>query len=193
MDEEKLALFWQGHFATENDKVRDYRKILAQWDRYRAQGNGSFRNLLPAMSMDPAMLIYLDGIKNVKGHANENYAGEILELFSVGDGNYTEADIKATARAFTGRGLDGNEFVKRADLHDDGEKTFRGVTGNFDGEDVVNLIVKQPACAKFISRKLYRMTTDFRSVYATMIKEWMGYNDAKTILKGDFATLGVVA
>jgi hypothetical protein len=154
--EEKLALFWHGHFATENDKVRDYRKLMAQWDLYRAQGNGSFRNLLLSISMDPAMLIYLDGIKNVKGHANENYAREILEIFSLGDGNYTEADIKATARAFTGWGLDGNKFVKRADLHDDGEKTFRGVTGNFDGEDMVNLIVKQPACAKFISRKLYR-------------------------------------
>src|SRR5205085_5352209 len=104
--EEKLALFWHGHFATENDKVRDYRKLMAQWDVFRAQGNGNFGGLLLAMSKDPAMLIYLDGRMNVKGHANENYAREILELFSLGVGNYNEDDIKAVARSFTGWGLD---------------------------------------------------------------------------------------
>jgi uncharacterized protein (DUF1800 family) len=154
--EEKLALFWHGHFATENDKVRDYRKMMAQWDKYRGMGNGNFGELLLAMSGDPAMLIYLDGQKNVKGHPNENYAREILELFSLGVGNYNEKDIQEAARAFTGWGLDGNKFIERAALHDDGQKTFLGKTGNFDGPDIVKIVLEQPACARFISRKLYR-------------------------------------
>jgi hypothetical protein len=118
--EEKLALFWHGHFATENDKVRDYRKMMAQWDTYRSLGNGSFGQLLLAMNRDPAMLIYLDGQTNVKGHPNENYAREVLELFSLGAGHYTEHDIHEAARAFSGWGLDGNKFIERAELHDGG-------------------------------------------------------------------------
>ena len=106
--EEKLAVFWHGHFANENDKVRDYRKMMAQWDTYRRLGNGNFGELLLAMTKDPAMSIYLDGRFNVKGHPNENYAREIMELFSLGVGNYTEKDIKEVARAFSGWGLDGN-------------------------------------------------------------------------------------
>ena len=110
--EEKIALFWHGHFATENDKVRDYRKLMAQWDLYRKSGTGNFRDLLLAMNRDPAMLIYLDGQKNVKGHPNENYARESLELFSLGVGNYTEKDIQEAARAFSGWGLDANKFFE---------------------------------------------------------------------------------
>ena len=112
--EEKIAVFWHGHFATENDKVRDYRKLMAQFDTYRRLGNGNFGELLLAMCKDPAMSIYLDGRLNVKGHPNENYAREIMELFSLGVGNYTEKDIKEVARAFSGWGLDGNKFVIRA-------------------------------------------------------------------------------
>jgi uncharacterized protein (DUF1800 family) len=154
--EEKLALFWHGHFANENDKVRDYRKMMAQWDTYRRLGNGNFGELLLAMTQDPAMSIYLDGRLNVKGHPNENFAREIMELFSLGVGNYSEKDIKEAARAFSGWGLDGNKFVVRAALHDDGEKTLLGETGNFDGAEVVKILLKQPSCARFISRKLYR-------------------------------------
>jgi hypothetical protein len=154
--EEKMAVFWHGHFATENDKVRDYRKMMAQWDTYRRLGNGNFGELLLAMTKDPAMSIYLDGRLNVKGHPNENYAREIMELFSLGVGNYTEKDIKEAARAFSGWGLDGNKFVVRADLHDDDSKTILGETGNFDGADVVKILLKQPSCARFISRKIYR-------------------------------------
>jgi hypothetical protein len=153
--EEKLALFWHGHFATENDKVRDYRKMMAQWDLYRQHGAGNLKDLLVGISRDPAMLIYLDGLKNVRGKPNENYAREILELFALGDGNYTEQDIKEASRAFSGWGLDGNTFAKHANLHDNGSKTFLGQTGNLDGEDIVDTILKQPACARFISRKLY--------------------------------------
>lgn len=154
--EEKIAVFWHGHFATENDKVRDYRKMMAQWDTYRRLGNGNFGELLLAMTRDPAMSIYLDGRFNVKGHPNENYAREIMELFSLGVGNYTEKDIKEAARAFSGWGLDGNKFTIRPESHDDGQKTLLGETGNFDGADVVKILLKQPACARFISRKLYR-------------------------------------
>jgi len=154
--EEKLALFWHGHFATENDKVRDYRKMMAQLDLYRVHGNGNFRDLLLGICKNPAMLIYLDGMSNVKGHPNENFAREILELFSLGVGNYTEKDIQETARAFTGWSLEGNQFAKRVALHDDGQKTVFGKTGNFDGEQIVDLILQQEAAARFISRKLYR-------------------------------------
>ncbi len=154
--EEKVAVFWHGHFATENDKVRDYRKLMAQFDTYRRIGNGNFGELLLAMCKDPAMSIYLDGRLNVKGHPNENYAREIMELFSLGVGNYTEKDIKEVARAFSGWGLDGNKFIIRPELHDDGQKTILGETGNFDGADVVKILLKQPSCARFISRKLYR-------------------------------------
>ncbi len=154
--EEKLSVFWHGHFANENDKVRDYRKMMAQFDTYRRLGNGNFGQLLLAMTQDPAMSIYLDGRLNVKGHPNENFAREIMELFSLGVGNYTEKDIKEAARSFSGWGLDGNKFIIRAALHDDGEKTVLGETGNFDGADVVKILLKQPSCARFISRKLYR-------------------------------------
>ena len=154
--EEKLALFWHGHFATDNDKVRDYRKLMAQWELYRQHGNGNFRELLLGICRDPAMLIYLDGLTNIKGQPNENFAREILELFSLGVGNYTERDIKEAAHAFTGWGLEKNRFVKKAALHDDGQKTVFGKTGNFDGEQVVDLILAQKACAPFIARKLYR-------------------------------------
>jgi uncharacterized protein (DUF1800 family) len=104
------------------------------------------------------MLIYLDNRLNVKGHPNENFAREILELFSLGVGNYTEKDIKEAARAFTGWSLDnnGSEFMNRANLHDEGEKTFLGKTGNFNGEDIVDIILQHPACSHFIARKLYR-------------------------------------
>jgi len=154
--EEKLALFWHGHFATENEKVRDYRKLTAQWELFRQLGNGNFRDLLLGVSKDPAMLIYLDGQTNVKGHPNENFARELMELFSLGVGNYTEQDIKEVARAFSGWGLDENRFVKRVELHDDGAKTVFGSTGNFDGEDMIDRILEHPACAPFIARKLYR-------------------------------------
>lgn len=154
--EEKMALFWHGHFATSNESVRDYRKMMAQWDLFRAEGNGSFRKLLVGIGRDPAMLIYLDGRKNVRGKPNENFARELMELFSMGVGNYTEADVKEAARAFTGWGLDGNEFDESWLRHDRGKKTFLGETGRFDGEDVVDIILEQPATAEFVVAKIYR-------------------------------------
>lgn len=154
--EEKLTLFWHGHFATEDAKVGDYRLMLNQIETLRKNANGNFRNLLIGITRDPAMLIYLDNRLNVKGHANENYAREILELFSLGVGNYTENDIKEAARAFTGWTNVGLKTVYKAESHDEGEKTFLGEKGNFNDEQIVDIILKQKAAAEFITRKLYR-------------------------------------
>ena len=154
--EEKLTFFWHGHFATEDAKVRDYRLMLNQLAMLRGNASGNFRNLLVGISKDPAMLVYLDNRKNVKGQANENYAREIMELFSLGVGNYTEKDIKEAGRAFTGWDNLGPNFISRPEMHDDGVKTVLGETGKFTGEDVVDIILRQKACAEFISRKLYR-------------------------------------
>ena len=154
--EEKMTLYWHGHFATENSKVDDYRLMLQQIEMLRAGATGNFRNLLLGIARDPAMLIYLDNRKNVQGKPNENFAREIMELFSLGAGNYTEHDIKEAARAFTGWDNRGLQFAMHEDLHDSGEKTVLGKTGNFSGEDVVDILLEQKACAEFISRKLYR-------------------------------------
>jgi len=154
--EEKLTLFWHGHFATEDAKVADYRLMLRQLAMLRGNANGSFRNLLLGIGKDPAMLIYLDARQNVKGQPNENFAREIMELFSLGAGNYTERDIKEAARAFTGWDNEGLNFVIHADRHDDGIKTILGRSGNFSGDDAVDILLEQRACSEFISRKLYR-------------------------------------
>src|SRR5262249_51201020 len=132
--------------------------MMGQFAMLRENANGNLRNLLVGIGKDPAMLIYLDNRLNVKGHPNENFAREILELFSLGVSNYTEKDIKEAARAFTGWSLDnnGSGFMNRGNLHDGGEKTFLGKTGNFQGEDIVDIILQQPACSRFIARKLYR-------------------------------------
>ena len=156
--QEKLVLFWHGHFATSNEKIRDYRKMMGQFAMLREQANGNLRDLLIPIGKDPAMLIYLDNRQNYKGHPNENFAREVMELFALGVGNYTEQDIKEAARAFTGWSLDndGVGFLNRANLHDEGEKTVLGRTGKFTGEDAVDILLAQPACARFIARKLYR-------------------------------------
>ena len=154
--EEKMTLFWHGHFATSNDKVKDYRKMILQLDMLRKNATGNFRALLLGISQDPAMLIYLDSRLNVKGNANENFAREVMELFSMGVGNYTEKDIREAARAFTGWTNDELKFVINEKLHDRDSKTVLGETGNFDGKDVIDIIMKQDATSRFIVRKLYR-------------------------------------
>jgi hypothetical protein len=151
-----MTLFWHGHFATEELKNDDYRLMLHQNATLRDLATSDMRSLLIAMSKDPAMLLYLDNRLNVKGHANENYAREILELFSLGIGNYTENDIKEAARAFTGWRNQGLEFIDDREQHDDGVKTVFGQTGNWDGEDIVDLILQQEAAGEFIASKLYR-------------------------------------
>ncbi|MBV9746716.1 MAG: DUF1800 domain-containing protein [Acidobacteriia bacterium] len=153
---EKMALFWHGHFAVNEAKVRDYRKLLGQLQLFQTQGTGNFRQLMIAVAQHPAMLSFLDAGVNVKGAPNENFAREIMELFTMGVGNYTERDIREAARAFTGWNFQDLQFVVNQDKHDSGEKTFLGKTGNFDGVDVINFIVDQPITADFIAGKVYR-------------------------------------
>lgn len=154
--QEKMALFWHGHFATNEDKVRDYRKMLKQLELFQSQGLGDFRTLLIAVAQDPAMLQFLDAGVNVKGAPNENFAREIMELFTMGVGNYSERDIREAARAFTGWNFEGLEFKVHADLHDAGVKEVLGREGNFDGVDVIDIILDQAATQQFMAAKLYR-------------------------------------
>ena len=154
--EEKLTLFWHGHFATGNTKVRDTRMMLRQNQMLRANAAASFRDLLAGILTDPAMLVYLDNGENRKGHPNENFGRELLELFTMGVGNYTEEDIREASRAFTGWTNDALEFRFDAATHDDGEKTFLGRTGALNGDDIIDIILDTPVTAEYISAKLYR-------------------------------------
>src|SRR5262249_10172018 len=117
---------------------------------------GKFQPFLLGVSKDPAMLIYLDSNSNIKGKPNENYAREIMELFSLGVGNYTETDIREGARAFTGWHTDGENFDFNKNFHDYGEKPILGQRGDWNGDDMVRIILEQPACAVYLCRKLYR-------------------------------------
>ena len=154
--EEKMALFWHGHFASNEGKVRDYRKLLQQVELFQKHGTGNFRNLMIAVAQDPAMLSFLDAGVNVKGASNENFAREIMEMFTMGVGHYTEKDIREAARAFTGWNYVDLKFVVNKEQHDDGEKTFLGKTGKFDGVDIIDIIMQQPVTADFIAGKIYR-------------------------------------
>lgn len=153
---EKLTLFWHNHFATSNAKVNSVPLMAAQNDLLRRESLGSFRRLLHDMAKDVAMLIWLDSNSNRKRHPNENFAREVMELFSLGVGNYTEHDIQEAARAFTGWHVRNGEFWFNAIQHDTGEKSIFGKRGNFDGGDVVELCLDHPACPRFLAFKLLR-------------------------------------
>ncbi len=154
--EEKLTLFWHSHFATSLAKVRSVNMMRKQNETLRRHALGPFRNLLGAISRDPAMIRWLDNERNRRGQANENFARELLELFSLGIGSYTEQDVKETARAFTGWHIKGGEFYFDARQHDTGVKTLLGRSSNFGGEGVLDLILEQQACAHHLARKLFR-------------------------------------
>ena len=154
--EEKLTLFWHNHFATSFAKVRSVPHMAAQNDLFRKEALGSFRRMLHGISKDVAMLIWLDGNANRKRHANENFAREVMELFSLGEGNYTEDDIKQAAKAFTGWHVRNDRFWFNARQHDDGDKSLFGRTGNLDGGDVIDLCLGRPSCAEFLAYKLLR-------------------------------------
>ncbi|MBK8085283.1 MAG: DUF1800 domain-containing protein [Devosia sp.] len=154
--EEKLTLFWHGHFATGEEKLRDYRKIALQIDTLRRGASGSFASLLVAVSKDPAMLVYLDAAQNVRGAPNENFGREVMELFTMGVGHYSEEDIREAARAFTGWGNDDLTFVFDPEKHDDGVKRFLGREGRFTGDDILSIILEEPRTAVYIATKLYR-------------------------------------
>src|SRR4051812_30785831 len=153
--QEKLTLFWHGHFTTSAKDERAANLIWQQNELLRRQSAGNFREFVRQISRDPAMLDYLNNSQNRKAHPNENYARELMELFTLGIGNYTEDDIKQAARAFTGWAHDGDEFVFRKFDHDNGTKTFMGKSGNFDGDDVIDIILQNPACGAFIGTELF--------------------------------------
>ena len=154
--EEKMTFFWHGHFATSEVKTRDYRVMLVQNRMLRRLATGNFRDLLLGIMRDPAMLVYLDNGQNIKDHPNENFGRELLELFTMGVGNYSEHDIREAARAFTGWTNDVLEFRFDPELHDFGEKQFLGRSGNFNGDEIVDIILEHPATAAFIAAKIYR-------------------------------------
>jgi uncharacterized protein (DUF1800 family) len=153
---EKLTLFWHNHFATSNRKVNSAAAMLGQFGLTHKHALGNFRTLLHEMSQDPAMMVWLDTTQNKKGKPNENYARELMELFSLGIGNYTEQDIRQAARAFTGWEVRGGKAVFIPAQHDAGEKTVLGKTGKLKGADIVDICLAQKVCPYFIAGKLWR-------------------------------------
>jgi len=164
--EEKLSLLWHQIFATANSKVNNPPEVVRQIEMFREYGMGSYRRLLVELAKNPAMIFWLDNQENHKDAPNENWGRELLELFSMGQGNYTEDDVKECARAFTGWTLAPTipgvlfnrfpwEFKYDPEDHDDGEKVFLGQRGRFNGEDVIDIILRHPATPRFVARHLY--------------------------------------
>jgi uncharacterized protein (DUF1800 family) len=169
--EEKIALFWHGVLCTGHAKCENPKEQVKEFDMFRQLGLGNFEELLMGLAQDPAMVFFLDNCMSHKGAINENWGRELLELFSMGVGmdgqlNYSEDDVKEAARAFTGwtvvnaiprypYGRYESKFVYDPRDHDNGEKTFLGETGNWNGEDIIRIIAKQPATARFVARHLY--------------------------------------
>lgn len=154
--EEKMTLFWHGHFACSAEKVKQGAWNYDLNQRLRRNATGNFKTLVVDVGRSPAMLRYLDNMQNRKGRPNENWARELMELFTLGIGNYTEEDIKEAARAFTGWTVRDAEFVFNQRQHDDGVKKVLGKSGRFNGIDVIEIILGQPAAARFICTKLWR-------------------------------------
>jgi len=164
--EEKMALFWHHVFATGNSKVDNYDQLLEQMGLFRQQGMGNYRELLLTIARNPTMIFWLDNNQNHGTAVNENWGRELLELFSMGVGAYTEKDVREASRAFTGWTFETKiprlpygrfpwKFEYRPEDHDDGEKEFLGHRGRFNGEDIIDIVVEQPACARFVCRHLY--------------------------------------
>ncbi|MFN8634394.1 MAG: DUF1800 domain-containing protein [Chloroflexota bacterium] len=193
--EEKMALFWHHVFATGWTKSEHTPTMVRHIDMLRRNGLANFRTLLLDLSRDPAMIYWLDNNENHAKSINENYGREILELFSMGIGNYTETDIKECARAFTGwtfehaiplypYGHYDSKFVYREEDHDKGQKTFLGHTGNLNGEDIVDIIAQQEATARFISRHLYNFfVADEQQVPAWSVTDPVDPEAIATLMK----------
>lgn len=181
--QEKMTLFWHNHFATSSDKVVNAPSMYKQNEILRANATGHFRKLISEVSKDPAMLFWLDNEFNVRGKPNENFAREVMELFTLGIGHYTEKDIQESARAFTGwtfgrpnakKGIGKrSEFTVRDDLHDDGVKTFLSNTGQFDGDDILGILCGNPRTPVFLTHKIW---------------EWFVYPNPDPALIDGFAT-----
>lgn len=186
--QEKMAFFWHGHFATRVVNAK-YNEILLNLIREKSLGN--FGELLVAVSKSAAMLSFLNNQQNKKGHPNENFAREVMELFTLGRGNYTETDIRESARAFAGWAYDkeGN-FIFRKNQHDTGSKTFLGRTGNFTGDDILQILLEQKATAQYITGKVYRFFVneklDETAVRQLSEKFYASNYDIKGLLKNIF-------
>ncbi|HEV8111970.1 MAG TPA: DUF1800 domain-containing protein [Planctomycetota bacterium] len=175
---ERMVLFWHGFFTSSVEDVKRNWLLIQQNQLVRDHALGSYAELLSAMLRDPAMLTYLDNQVNRKGNPNENLARELMELFSLGVGNYTEEDVKEAARALTGRGINRDgEYELHPRQHDDGKKTILGKSGKFDGDDLVAILLKQEACSKWVSRRLIAYfegvapSPDRVAAYATFLRE----------------------
>src|SRR5438128_1431523 len=155
--QEKMTLFWHGHFATSMEKVRDAYLMWRQNDLFRRLATGNWLELLIDVAKDPAMLVWLDQAQSRKEHPNENFAREVMELFALGEGHYTENDITEAARALTGWSYERRTqtFIERPNAHDRGEKVIFGERGNFDGEDFLKIVVDHPQAGRFITAKLW--------------------------------------
>ena len=182
---ERMTLFWHGHFATSQQKVRATQLMYRQNALLRREALGNFATLLHAVAKDPAMLVYLDNAGNRMQAPNENFAREVMELFTLGEGRYNEQDVKEAARAFTGWSLDRDtgEFTFRRMWHDYGTKTVLGKSGNFDGDAVLDVFLARPEAAEFIAGKLWREFVS-REPDAREVARWAAaFRDARYELK----------
>jgi uncharacterized protein (DUF1800 family) len=187
---EKMSLFWHGHFACRVVNIFFQQQLL---NVIRENALGNFGDLLREVSKSPAMLSFLNNQQNNKKHPNENFAREVMELFTMGRGNYTEVDIKESARAYTGWGFNlKGEFVDRPFLHDTGKKTFLGKTGNFDGDDAIDIILEQKATAEFITQKIYKYfvneNVDTEKVNALAERFYQSNYDLKKLMTDIFTS-----
>jgi uncharacterized protein (DUF1800 family) len=187
---EKMTFFWHGHFATAVAKVNNPYLMYQQNQIFREHGLHDFENLLARVSRDPAMLIYLDGSANKKAHPNENYAREVMELFTTGLGAYEERDVLEGARAFTGWNVKDDEFFFNAGEHDAGPKTFLGHSGALDGTDVIHILAEHPATAERLTRRLFTFFVyddPEPNVLAPFVAKWKASKgDVREVLRALF-------
>jgi uncharacterized protein (DUF1800 family) len=190
---ERMALFWHSHFVSSLEKVKSAKLMLDQNALLRRHALGRFDVLLHAVGKDPAMVVYLDSATNRKGSPNENFAREVMELFTLGEGNYSEQDVKEAARAFTGWSIEPEtgEFRWRPFAHDGGSKTVLGVSGNLDGDAVLDILLARPQTAELLVRKLWRefvsMSPDEKEVRRIAVRlRGSGY-DMRVALREIFA------
>ena len=171
---ERMTLFWHNHFTSSIQKTLQPSLLHQQNLLLRRHALGNFAELLHAIAKDPAMLVYLDGYQNIKGNPNENFARELLELFTLGRGHYSEADVKAAAKAFTGWGVDNRngKFVVRADQHDTSRISFLGKSGTFSGEDIIAILLEHPRTAEHLSEKFWRNFVNNGTPDAATVRSW---------------------
>ncbi|MFM0336571.1 DUF1800 domain-containing protein [Paraburkholderia fungorum] len=189
---ERMTLFWHNHFTSGQDKVQYPQQMALQNMLLRRDALGNFGELLHDVAKDPAMLQYLDGASNRKGKPNENFAREVMELFTLGEGHYTQQDVSEAARAYTGWSLDPDTagYVWRPNQHDDGEKTVLGQTGPFDGDQVLDILLARPETATFVTAKLWREfvsdTPDAARIAPIAAQFRASHYDIKVALRGLF-------